>query len=300
MYDGSEARILRRIQFFGYSFELLLRNYRPLVELIDRIVNANPLELFGSVNTWRKEELLKQLSFCLHDYVAAVKSLVDHSRTLYNQTYRDSGQFPDYTTQVETTFVNDPEVALVQGLRELAQHYELPNVTLIEMWGSQPAFSVVLRRDDLLKFAGWKPAVKRYLQAAPGEFSLPDLCERYQHKVTAFYEWMYERLREIHADEITKANAEEMKLYRQWLPRLVNDLEREVASFEGARRVDMTRVFNQILFTSEHRDLYDLEATPIAWTEAALAMLATRTELAEPLIDRIKELAQRAVRGRAN
>lgn len=89
-------------------------------------------------------------------------------------------------------------VQTVQGLRELAQHYELPTITSRRtVSDADSVIRVVLKRDDLLKFHGWNGTAKRFIAAAGEEIDLLSLCVSYQEKVRAFYEWMYDHLRRI-------------------------------------------------------------------------------------------------------
>jgi hypothetical protein len=66
----------------------------------------------------------------LHNFVAAAKSLVDHTRVAYRDLYAASGAIPQYQTEVDRRFVNDPLSKFIAGLREMAQHVRLPMVSV--------------------------------------------------------------------------------------------------------------------------------------------------------------------------
>lgn len=93
--DSPEKRLLRRIGYFGYTIELVNRNFASLGEALENVrLGPEPRHLLDTTDDWRRHDLLKELSFALHDYLAAVKSLVDHSRALYRQLYKPTALLP--------------------------------------------------------------------------------------------------------------------------------------------------------------------------------------------------------------
>jgi len=163
MSESEERRALNRVEYFSHSIELVHRNYAILIDGIDDTNyqrRNKPVSRFS--NDWQRHDMLKEVSFRLHDYVAAVKSLVDHSRRLYDKWYEPVGRLSGYPARRDATFVDDGLVRTVHGLREMALHQELPNVTLVRTWGERDLLKarVVVKTNDLLRYEGWKSAAR--------------------------------------------------------------------------------------------------------------------------------------------
>jgi hypothetical protein len=293
--DNPEKRLLRRIEYFGHTIELVNRNFRFLEQALDNVrLGPKPRHLLDTTDDWRRHDLLKELSFALHDYLAAVKSLVDHSRTLYHQVYQPTGLFPEYESEAKRVFATDGVIQTVQGLREMAQHYELPNITSRRtLSDDNSATRIVLKRDDLLKYSGWKAPAKRFIAAAGDDIDLSELCVSYQAKVTAFYEWMYDHLRRIHAHDLEKVNRSELEAFAKHLPGIISSVRSKVAYCERTGEESMPWAFGQLIGPKDRRLLSHLEREPIAWTEAALAIVTSRVSVPDELIARLRKLAER-------
>jgi hypothetical protein len=195
------AQQLLRLRF---SIELLERNFAELDLFLRYLSSARVIHaMAGAEERWRRHEAMGEVLFLLHNYVAAAKSLVDHSRRVYNKLYKPSGLIPDHPSQVKARFTNDPLSQFVEDLREMAQHYRLPSIGITtsiknEVGGATLSASLRLRVDDLLEFGRWGPHAKQFLAGAGESIDIADIVSRYHANVTAFHEWFRREQARVH------------------------------------------------------------------------------------------------------
>lgn len=205
-----EFQRLERIRHFQFSVRVFERNAQELLEAIELLAGENAsLEIAAASNRSALHAVLEEIMRRLHNFVAAVLSLIDHARVMTNELYSKQ-EFPDYKSEVESRFVKNPLAQFVKDLRQYAQHYKLPGVDFkMRMTDGVLFRNLILRKQDLSKFAGWSSAAKRYLLNAPSEIDLREVVESYAEVVRDFYAWMGERQTQIHAGDI--AAVEEKK-----------------------------------------------------------------------------------------
>ncbi len=95
-----EYKRLNNIRQLSLSFSVFAGNASELRILLD--FGRNPdhyLDLWNVKNRPELDKYQMEVVRQLHNFVAAAKSLVDHSRRFYQQNYRSNGQFTDYETR---------------------------------------------------------------------------------------------------------------------------------------------------------------------------------------------------------
>jgi hypothetical protein len=97
----------------------------------------------------------------------------------------------------------------VEDLRNYILHYQHPfsivNILRenVVYFGESPSSHIVyLYRDDLLDWKDWKKG-KKFLDIAPEKIILLAEIIKYHEDVHAFYVWVFEKLSELHKDEIS-------------------------------------------------------------------------------------------------
>src|SRR5215207_8652489 len=119
--------LAKEVRHFEYSIQLLERNFRELDLFLGRITYPPiALPILDVRQRWRLHDAMLEVAFLLHNYVASAKSLVDLSRVLHVHLFAPQGIMPNYQTEIDSRFVNDPLTQFVQKLREMSQHYRLP------------------------------------------------------------------------------------------------------------------------------------------------------------------------------
>jgi hypothetical protein len=131
----------------------------------------------------------------LHNYVAGVKSLVDHTRRIAKKLI-DGDNLVTYEQRVDSDFKDDPLTAFLHDLRNYLLHVSLPPVRSTMRFSQNAIDSVVieLSPQDLLHWDGWgKPSVQ-FIKAHTSGIPLASLVADYERKVFQFYEWIIEHL----------------------------------------------------------------------------------------------------------
>jgi hypothetical protein len=293
VYATPEWRLRTRLEFFSFSVELLERNYEELVPFVTGIEQVKkPLDLLAVGEAWKLDELLKEVSFRLHNYLASAKSLVDHARTMYRQVYAEVGTFLEFPVETQRRFENDGLVQFVHGLREMAQHYQLPNVSWRATFGSTFTLAIMLRKSDLLRYTGWKSAAKSYIAAQDDdELSIRETLEAYHSKVIDFYVWLSENLQRIHAAEFEKLSAMQLGELQKNAEHIFARLHEGVSSLEGGRGGTVRDVLSFLLTPAELRRLYEYERDSQQWVDRAVQLIEIRIAMPPDLITRLRQIA---------
>lgn len=295
-----EWALRNRLDYFAFSLELLDRNYGELIQLLDAVEKSpDPVAMLSVAERWKHHELIKEVSFLFHNFLAAAKSLLDHSRANYAKHYQRAGTFLEYPDEAKTRFERDGLVQLVHGLREMAQHYRLPNVgweTKIDLSNGSLTIAFTLRRHDLLEYTKWKPVARTYLASNVQEqLSIRNLAEVYFAKISAFYEWVFANIQRIHAPEFERLHQMQSEELQRNTPELLRSLERDIESVEqAARSGNIRELVCSLLTPVEQRDLHDLERQQDRWLEAALPQILQRIQIPPEMVARLRALAQKS------
>jgi hypothetical protein len=220
--ESNEIRIQNRLRYLADVFYIYQRNHRRLDQLLR--VFYEPETMLPLWNVKRRSEMdlvIKELLVYLHNYLAATKTLVDHTRTMMRTYYAEHPFIKEYQKQVDKEFTSNPLAKFIHDLRNYMLHYSLPetlselNITKNQDTGQPVADTGVrLSKETLLTWSGWKVPAKRFLDDLEGDIDLLEIIGDHEAKVRAFNEWLLNRLKEVHSEEL------------QWLEEKFDELER--------------------------------------------------------------------------
>jgi hypothetical protein len=184
-----DRKLVIEYELVAKTYGVFKGNARELRVYLDRHSDpAIALPLWDLNHRERLYAFLDEVGRLLHNYLAAVGSLREHTRILW-QTYL--AEDPAYTEQVQSTFAESGCCLFVQDLRNYTLHSQLP-VAHAHMSGTQTSvdFTVRLSRPDLLRWSGWRSKAKEYLRGLPAdEIDLAEVIGEYGKTVTEFYDW---------------------------------------------------------------------------------------------------------------
>ncbi len=198
-------KLYRDQQGLDITLYIFHKNFTDLSNIIT-FITADPrgAMLFTVENRHKLEEFGYDVICRIHNYVAAAKSLVDHTHNLYGKLYKDNNLFPEYQERIDNDFKYDPLSKFVQDLRRYCQHFKSPIVmfrTTLYSNGS-PIHSVSIPLDELQAFKDWSAPAKKYLRTIQEKVDVLEVATAYRDKVIAFHNWFRSRQEEIHANEL--------------------------------------------------------------------------------------------------
>lgn len=187
----------------GLTKQVLDSNVAELVELLEPFESRVDLAL----EVFREDadpDLLDSLTVettrCLHNYVASVKSLVEHTRKVQRKQY-EGEQFRHEYESRKDSLITHPVAKFVQDLRDYMLHYRLPR-----MIGSfqLPAGTAVvcMLRDDLGQWPNWSAPARRWLLDQPQRIPVRQTVQQYDDLVAELYEWLWTVVSREHHEQM--------------------------------------------------------------------------------------------------
>lgn len=194
----------RRILRLRLSLDLLRRNYEELLVAVRHLTSPRVAhDMIGLDDRWHRQEAMGEVLCLLHNYVASVKSLVDHTRRIYQKWYEPTGLLPSYQQEIDTRFATDPLSQFVEDLREMSQHFRLPSIRFSHFFENLPSggrmtHRLLLTRSDLEEYRRWSLPARHFLANAGSDIDLLDLVTRHYEHVVAFHAWFRQQQDILH------------------------------------------------------------------------------------------------------
>ncbi|MFT0803255.1 hypothetical protein VSK91_19640 [Bacillus swezeyi] len=158
---------------------------------------------------------LYEISRLLHNYLASGKTLIDHSRKIFQDEYEHKHlAFSEvYQNKIKEIFVESPLAKFIQDIRNYSVHRSIPiSGASYEIASSNRGLTeVFLVKKNLLEWDRWTKKAKEYLNACEEEIDLVQLINEYTEKVKAFQEWFRSKQMEIHKKDFDEIRALEQE-----------------------------------------------------------------------------------------
>ncbi|WKZ37961.1 MAG: hypothetical protein QY332_08460 [Anaerolineales bacterium] len=210
VYSSLAYKIYGRLELLSVNFFVFSRNYHELKRLLHLTKSTKMiLRLWDLKNRNELSAVTKDITRLLHNYLAAAKTLVDHTRALVSEWYAESDFLSEYEAQVLSRFTENPISGFIEGLRNYSLHYSLPftqaSMKITSSDGQkldQVVSEFVLRRSILRYWSNWPAKARSYLDESEDEIPVESLADLYYQKILEFHVWIDKRLRKIHSDEL--------------------------------------------------------------------------------------------------
>ena len=123
-----------------------------------------------------------------HNFLAAVKTMVEHTRNMMQSKIISPEHRSEYQEQVKKRFSDDFS-KFVEDFRNYTLHFGLPKIVHV---CSLPAekWQVALDLGELHDWDGWTARSKSFMAAHPNQIRLAWLVGSYQQKATEMHEWL--------------------------------------------------------------------------------------------------------------
>jgi hypothetical protein len=233
--NSVEYQRIGRIKRLSFTLKIFAMNTAHLKQKIELAHTPQVAFKLGG-NQFLFEQYFLDMMRLLHNFVAASLTLIDHARRLH-VNYADHPSFRDYKHEIKTRFAVDPLCQFVKNLRHYTLHWELPfigsRVSVIPEVRMQ--HTMYIDRDQLLRWDGWTSHARAYLETSNTEIDLHGVVIEYERKIKDFYDWYYEKLREVHAKDISFVEAKQSELLRLEGLGLPGHLENELHRYQKSR-----------------------------------------------------------------
>ncbi|WP_247828145.1 hypothetical protein [Arthrobacter antioxidans] len=189
--------------------KVLQANESEILQLIDAVQNDEEAAIEVMRNVGRAgsaEVYFDELIRRSHNYLSALKMLVDHTRNLMRH-YENEPVAVEYARRIREV-VETGRAPFLQKLRDYLVHYQIPPFALtISFANDAPVtFVVALERDAALEYKDWPANAKKYLKQRPEKINFRDEITAYSADLEGIYRWLYERFTELHGHEIDEFN----------------------------------------------------------------------------------------------
>jgi hypothetical protein len=204
-----DMKLRQQAESFKLSNYIFDTNYAEFKKLLDFFINDPKSETLAlSVNQDRLNEIQMDILRHLHNFVAASLALIDHTRNLYQELYRDSGNFIDYPKRIRAEFETDPLSQFVKGLGKYLQNNSSPEIFVEESFSQNayekptPKKRVLIYTSDLVAFDGWNRMANKYMNKPA--IDLLEMADFYRIKVLDFQRWFMDRQDEIQGEQLER------------------------------------------------------------------------------------------------
>jgi hypothetical protein len=191
------ARLNRTAKILRGNAKVLLHHLKRMDNLGQMLATTSDQQAF--------EAFLDETERHLHNYVAAAQSRVEHFRQFARDEWPQGSPLrEEYQRRVDEEFAASPLHNFVTDLRNLILHVRLPVSTTTETWapGGAWTFRVMLDSADLLRWDGWSPQARQYIEASGKSVDLGKTVSTYTDEIIAFDRWVAERFIAEHPKEL--------------------------------------------------------------------------------------------------
>lgn len=209
--NSNAIRYEGRIETLSVNFYVFDRNYKELRKFLEAVKKQeNMLNLWDLRNRHKLDIAISEILRLLHNFLASAKSLIDQTRVVIRDWYRETDFINEYKAQINSRFVNNSLSGFIEDLRNFSLHYSLPithavlsvQITDPKTGQGEANFSFKLIKSALLIWKGWTEKGKTFLSASNDEIDIEVLSEEYHKQILDFHSWLVQRLQEIHKDDL--------------------------------------------------------------------------------------------------
>lgn len=288
--DAPGAEILHELRRLDeYSLHLFNRNFDALNELVGGLSSpeVDHSAFMNRVNRGKSHVVRKEILFRLHNYVASAKSLVDHSRIVYEKMYEREGKMEEYENVKKERLIEDKLVQFVQELRQMCQHYKLPYVgSSWEIMSND--FKFLLSKDELLQFDNWNSRAKEFIERHDESIDLKEVIDGYHRKILSFHRWAIDKYKDMYSSELEEIDRINEKINDKKKELIASELEDALyGSLRDQGLYGIRFVLAGALGPKEQNQLLKFEKNPNDWIRKALEMVQSKVDLPSDLVDEV-------------
>ncbi|AVT82493.1 hypothetical protein [Rhodopseudomonas palustris] len=146
----------------------------------------------------------RELNRRFHNYLAAAKTLIDHTRAFVDDHYKTTDVAADYRRRVAEVFSENPICKFMQDIRNYTLHRELPISTMSLNFTPEHGIrtGVFIVVEQLKEWGGWTALSRQFLNSQHGEINPGQIVDTYSLIVEDFHSWLEDRLDTFHKADL--------------------------------------------------------------------------------------------------
>lgn len=155
----------------------------------------------------------------LHNFLAAARTLVDHTRAIMKEPFIIEAHRTEYREEVTRIFADDPLIGFMHELRNFALHRSIPITSLqlsLHPTSGQFDSAVLVDLDQMADWDGWRSAGKAFIGSHRPTIRIMALVDGYEGKNKGFSEWFCLQFQKHYGKEL----GEVLAMQKQWNDRL--------------------------------------------------------------------------------
>jgi hypothetical protein len=210
--DCAGTEYLNRCKGRAFTLHVFQANFSALQIAYTEFENPDKSMQFfhespAGLGTAAHMELLRHL----HNFLAAAKSLVDHTRVFIEDHYLGAAIESTYKRKIAEELENDGVIRFVHDLRNYMLHRSLPPASMtlsvkrpVEIGPGVVSTTVYTDRDKLLEWSRWTSKARDYLCNQSPKFKIIDFCLPYAEKIYEFSSWFDSELTKYHSADLAE------------------------------------------------------------------------------------------------
>ncbi|PKG40831.1 hypothetical protein [Psychromonas sp. Urea-02u-13] len=216
--DSKGMAFKNRIKSHSFTLNIFTGNASELNEGLAIIENPDVgVKLMSQQHKQEGLQAHREINRLFHNYLAAAKTLIDHTRVFIEDHYSDSVVESRYKDKILNEFAHDFLARFVQDLRNFMLHNGLPhNEMTISYVKGVPSVesSINLDTEKLKEWSRWTKPSKEFLNQQSKKLSLSDLIEPYSEKVVGLHNWLLNELNSYHEKDLKELHELQLALDR--------------------------------------------------------------------------------------
>ena len=211
LHASPEMVYLNRRKLRAFTVNIFRGNFNELMKACELVENPQiGLQLMSeehrrTLGTQAHMEVMR----LFHNFLAAAKSLIDHTRVFVDDYYRGTSLAQAYQQKIQTDFADDPLMRFIQDLRNYMLHRALPggsmslSMTRNQETNAQDMKSTVgVDKKAIETWEKWTKPSLEFLAATDDEIQISQISGAYGERVVEFTEWFDTELHKHHGADI--------------------------------------------------------------------------------------------------
>lgn len=173
------------------SFGIFAGNQNELLKRLSQHTCQGSLRMYGLGHRKALEAEFQELIRLLHNYVASVLSLRDHTLRIAKRLL--GPEYKTYQAKAVAQFKDDEVPKFLQDLRNYLLHYSHAPMSRVTKWADSttpPIVSIRLPKKELLSWNGWDPLSRNFIKGQAEDIVLETIVVNYSKRVNEFYAWL--------------------------------------------------------------------------------------------------------------